>query len=123
MTAHHDSCPFCARIAAGDVETTAVPDVVTFEPLRAVTAGHRLFVPRQHVADWRRGDGPLLLSEAMLAAGLWAQALLPTAQPFEGANLIVSAGRSATQTVRHMHVHLVPRMPDDGLQLPWTGQA
>lgn len=38
-------------------------------------------------------------------------------------NLITSSGRWATQTVKHLHIHYVPRRKDDGLTLPWTGQA
>lgn len=117
MTVHVDSCPFCRRIEDGAVEPTAVRDVVTFEPLNPVTLGHRLFVPVTHVHDFRRGLGPLLLSQAMLAAATWA------GEDGSDANLLVSAGEHATQTVRHLHVHLVPRTAGDGLHLPWTGQA
>lgn len=35
-------------------------------------------------------------------------------------NQITSAGPAATQTVFHLHVHLVVRREDDGLSLPWT---
>ena len=37
-------------------------------------------------------------------------------------NLITSIGPAATQTVPHLHLHLVPRRPGDGLPLPWTPQ-
>lgn len=36
------------------------------------------------------------------------------------ANIITSKGSLATQTVFHLHVHLVPRAAGDGLPLPWT---
>jgi len=117
VTVHVDSCPFCRRIEDGAVERTSVRDVVTFEPLNPVTPGHRLFVPVSHVHDFRRGLGPVLVSQAMLAAATWA------GDDGSDANLIVSAGPAATQTVRHLHVHLVPRAAGDELQLPWTGQA
>ena len=39
----------------------------------------------------------------------------------ESANLITSAGAAASQTVYHLHVHVVPRAEGDGLALPWTG--
>jgi diadenosine tetraphosphate (Ap4A) HIT family hydrolase len=39
------------------------------------------------------------------------------------ANFITSAGRDATQTVFHLHIHIVPRHAGDGLALPWTGQV
>lgn len=105
-------CPFCERIAAHEVEETQHFDVVTFEPLYPVTPGHRLFVPRQHVADFR--TSPTLLGTVMTQAAIWAGIV--------DANLIVSAGAAATQTVPHLHVHLVPRYLHDGLHLPWTGQ-
>ncbi|MFI0712504.1 HIT domain-containing protein [Streptomyces inhibens] len=35
-------------------------------------------------------------------------------------NVITSRGPSATQTIRHLHIHLVPRADGDGLLLPWT---
>ncbi len=38
-------------------------------------------------------------------------------------NLITSAGREATQTVFHLHIHVVPRRDGDGLALPWTPAA
>ncbi|RZE66014.1 HIT domain-containing protein [Streptomyces albidoflavus] len=35
------------------------------------------------------------------------------------ANLIASRGREATQSVTHLHLHLVPRRNGDALALPW----
>jgi hypothetical protein len=40
----------------------------------------------------------------------------------ESFNLITSVGAAATQTVRHLHIHLIPRREGDALALPWTGQ-
>ena len=37
-------------------------------------------------------------------------------------NLITSVGAAATQTVKHLHIHIVPRHEGDGLHLPWTEQ-
>ena len=37
-------------------------------------------------------------------------------------NLITSAGIPATQSVLHLHIHIVPRYENDGLHLPWTDQ-
>ncbi|MEU3978362.1 HIT family protein [Streptomyces bacillaris] len=38
------------------------------------------------------------------------------------ANLITSKGAEATQSVYHLHVHIVPRRDGDNLPLPWTPQ-
>ena len=111
----HPDCPFCKRIAAGEFE---ISDrfAVAFEPLNPVTPGHLLVVPRPHVQD--AGSNPLVAARTMaLAAEIagplgWA----------ESYNLITSAGAAATQTVYHLHLHIVPRREGDGLHLPWTGQ-
>ena len=37
--------------------------------------------------------------------------------------LIVVCGAEATQTVPHLHIHIVPRRAGDRLTLPWTKPA
>lgn len=89
------------------------------EPLDPVTPGHLLVIPRAHVPDFRshpRLLGAMMQSAADLAANgeVVGQSFTP------GCNLIVSAGAAASQTVPHMHVHVVPRRDGDGLTLPWS---
>jgi histidine triad (HIT) family protein len=108
-------CPFCARIAdhrydAGDQYA------VTFEPLNPVTPGHRLFVPRAHLADAL--TRPVITGHVMEYAARWAHG-----HDLAPCNLITSVGAEATQTVFHLHIHMIPRREDDGLALPWTMQA
>jgi histidine triad (HIT) family protein len=88
---------------------------VTFEPLNPVTPGHRLFVPRDHVVDAL--DQPHITAHVMQYAAVWANQM-----EMGPCNLITSCGREATQSVFHLHIHLVPRHDGDGLHLPWTGQ-
>lgn len=86
---------------------------VAFEPLNPVVDGHVLVIPVQHVAD--ATEDPQVSAMVMNAA---AQLATPPC------NLITSAGAEATQTVRHLHVHIVPRAAGDGLALPWhSGKA
>jgi histidine triad (HIT) family protein len=113
-------CPFCARIAAAEYEhlyqgNGVYYDVVRFRPLNPVVPGHMLFVPRRHVED--AGVEPELTARVMHFASDWAGGLLASF------NIITSAGELATQTVFHLHLHVVPRREGDGLRLPWTGQA
>lgn len=134
-TCDHDDwpgapCPFCQRIAAGEYETICCaeapcihnPTVVTFEPLNPVTPGHRLFLPVRHVEDALRD--PCEAADITEYAARWASRGHETSGGWStDCNLIMSAGAAATQTVRHLHLHLVPRSPGDGLHLPWTGQG
>jgi histidine triad (HIT) family protein len=110
-----DPCIFC-EIVAGRASATVVhewDDTVALIPLNPVAAGHTLVIPREHVADF--GADPEVTAATMRRA---AQ-LVHWRAPKEAYNLITSRGREATQSVFHLHVHLVPRVFDDGLALPW----
>ena len=104
---------FC-RIIAGEAPAEVIykgPCGVAFRPLGPVTPGHVLVVPLVHVEDFT--TKPSVTAEtANLAAHL--------ARGMGSANLITSAGTAATQTVKHLHFHIVPRRKGDGLALPWT---
>lgn len=107
-------CPFCDRVDRGEFDGGDA-FAVTFRPLKPVGPGHRLFVPRAHVADAL--DDPLVTAMTMRFASEWA-----ARQGVGACNLITSRGPEATQSVYHLHLHLVPRLKGDGLPLPWTGQ-
>lgn len=110
-------CVFCA-IGRGEAPVTMLaenPDTMIFVPLSPVTPGHVLVVPRRHVAD--AATEPLTTAIAMHDAARYASDHLTQF------NIITSAGPAATQTIFHLHLHLVPRTPDDGLALPWTAPA
>lgn len=108
------ACPFCKRIKAGEFDYHDYYNVA-FRPLNPVTPGHFLVVPRTHVMNAL--DGPSYAGRAMAFAAKLAQDM-----GLGACNFIISAGGAATQTVYHLHVHVVPRKEGDGLALPWTGQ-
>jgi histidine triad (HIT) family protein len=107
-------CVFCA-IVAGETEADLVldnGDFVAFLDQRPVFKGHVLLVPRDHVetlpdlpADLRDGflDAAQRLATAVVE-GLGAQG------SFVAVNNVVS------QSVPHLHVHVVPRTKGDGLR-------
>ena len=89
------------------------PEAVAFKPLNPVTPGHILVVPAVHVTDFAQNT---VVTSAIMARA----ASLVNTLPHNDWNLITSKGPTATQTVYHLHVHLVPRRHGDGLHLPWT---
>lgn len=112
-----DSCVFC-RIVAGTEPATVVrewEDAIAFSPRHPVTPGHLLVVPRTHVAD-------AVEAPAVTGAVFARAAELAAERGLDSLNLITSRGAEATQTVYHLHAHLVPRREGDGLPLPWTPQ-
>lgn len=109
------SCVFC-DIISGARSAQVIrrwSNVLAFVPLDPVTDGHVLIVPDAHVND--ASESPAWAAETMRAAADYAYSVGPC-------NIITSVGVEATQTVFHLHVHVVPRRTGDGLHLPWTGQ-
>jgi histidine triad (HIT) family protein len=108
-------CVFRA-IIAGTAPATVIrrwDGVIAISPREPVTAGHTLVIPRRHVADV--GVDPSI-SAATMAAAAELAATLPAC------NVITSRGAVATQTIFHLHIHVVPRHDGDELPLPWTPQ-
>ncbi|GHE33201.1 hydrolase [Streptosporangium violaceochromogenes] len=105
-----DPCVFC-QIIAREAPAAVVrewDDALAFAPLGPVVPGHLLVIPKQHVTDV--AEDPAVSAAAMRAASELAT---------PPCNIITSAGREATQTVFHLHLHIVPRRDGDGLALPW----
>ncbi|WP_433520109.1 HIT family protein (plasmid) [Nonomuraea sp. CA-143628] len=108
-----ERCIFCEIVAdrapAHIVRTW--PGVIAFKPLNPVTDGHLLVVPAVHVRDV--ADNPAVSALTMAAAA-------ELAGEADACNVITSRGVEATQSVFHLHIHMVPRRAGDGLALPWT---
>jgi histidine triad (HIT) family protein len=110
-----EPCIFC-EINTGRVPATFVhewSDAIAIVPLNPVTEGHLIVIPKVHVADF--GQDPYISAAVMKRAAQLAST--------QWCNVITSRGKVATQTVFHLHVHIVPRREGDRLALPWTGQA
>jgi histidine triad (HIT) family protein len=107
-------CIFC-RIVAGEAAAHIVLDddvAVAFLDVRPVFAGHVLLVPREHhetLTDLPQElVGPLFARTRQLAAAV------PDAMGATGT--FVAINNKVSQSVPHLHVHVVPRRPKDGLR-------
>jgi histidine triad (HIT) family protein len=108
------SCVFC-RIVAGEVPAHVVLDeerTVAFLDARPVFPGHCLLVPRAHHETL--ADLPVELLTPVFAA---AQRLANAVQVGMGADgTFVAMNNRVSQSVPHLHVHVVPRRRKDGLR-------
>ena len=107
-------CVFCS-IVSGETPADVVldePDFVAFLDRRPVFKGHVLLVPRLHVHT-------LLDLPAGLSAGLTdtSRRLAAAAVAGLGAQgTFVAVNNVVSQSVPHLHVHVVPRTKGDGLR-------
>ncbi len=112
--AYVTDCIFCA-IAAGSTPAHVVladADVVAFLDARPLFKGHVLAVPRQHyrtLADLPDGViAPYFRALRLISAAL------PDAVGAEGS--FVAMNNVVSQSVPHLHAHVVPRTKGDGLR-------
>jgi histidine triad (HIT) family protein len=107
-------CVFCSIVAC-DVQAELVlesDDFVAFLDQRPVFKGHVLLVPRDHVETLP--DLPAELRDGFLAA---AQRLAAAAVEGLGAQgSFVAMNNVVSQSVPHLHMHVVPRTKGDGLR-------
>ena len=107
-------CTFC-RILAGDLPAAFVldePDLVAFLDVRPVFKGHLLLAPRTHVVTLPDLAAPL--RDPFLAA---AQRLSTAVVQGLGAQgSFVAINNTVSQSVPHLHLHVVPRTKGDGLR-------
>jgi histidine triad (HIT) family protein len=108
------NCRFCA-IVAGDEDGHVVfeDDVsLAFLDLRPLFRGHSLLVPRAHYETiWDLPDdlvAPLFGNARLLSSAI------RTAMNAQGA--FIAVNNVVSQSVPHVHVHLVPRNRKDGLR-------
>ncbi|HMF44547.1 MAG TPA: HIT family protein [Polyangia bacterium] len=107
-------CLFCA-IAAGDVPATMVmrdDDVAAFLDARPVFKGHVLVVPRAHIPTL--SDAPVPALGALFAAVQRVARAVEAGLDADGT--FVAMNNKVSQSVPHLHVHVVPRRKKDGLR-------
>ena len=108
-------CTIC-RIVDGELPSAPVledPGVVAFMDLRQPQPGHVLVVTRAHYACL--GELPADLACAMTRAALRLTAAIYRALAPAGINLTLADGRAAGQEIMHVHLHIRPRAPGDGV--------
>jgi histidine triad (HIT) family protein len=107
-------CPFCAIAAGAEAGHVVFEDEVSvaFLDNRPLFPGHSLLITRQHVETL--GDlrdelvGPLFANARLLSRAI------PEAMGKPGS--FVALNNVVSQSVPHLHIHVVPRKPKDGLR-------
>ncbi|MFI6826191.1 MULTISPECIES: HIT family protein [unclassified Kribbella] len=107
-------CLFCS-IIAGTTPAQIVletPEIVGFLDIRPVFKGHTLIVPREHVLTMVEMTDELLVP--LFGAARSVASAVRTA--FDAQGSFVAVNNVVSQSVPHLHVHVVPRTKGDGLR-------
>ena len=107
-------CAFCA-VAAGDGDAAIVDageHTIAFLDHRPLFPGHVLLIPREHHETIE--DLPPALVEPLFAEARRIAGAVRRAMGSEGT--FVALNNRVSQSVPHLHVHIVPRNRKDGLR-------
>jgi histidine triad (HIT) family protein len=113
------ACIFC-KIVAGQIPCFKLledDDTIAFMDINPVNPGHAPSVAKGH---WPTVDviPPDVLGAVARTAQKVAKAVISELQP-NGVNLLQANGPGAGQSVPHLHIHIMPRRPNDGVALNW----
>ena len=118
-------CAFCA-IVTGDARADVVhadDTTVAFLDASPIFHGHVLLVPRRHVTTL--ADLPAEEVPAFVALAQRLERAVESAMDAPGSLILIN--NVVSQSVPHLHLHVVPRRPKDGLRFflgprhPYTG--
>lgn len=107
-------CIFCA-IASGDEAAAVVGKTgaaIVFFDTKPVFRGHCLVVPKRHVETL--GDLPDDLVEPLFVTARRVARAVEKALGCQGS--FVAMNNRVSQSVPHLHVHVIPRTKSDGLK-------
>jgi histidine triad (HIT) family protein len=117
-----ESCKFC-QIASGSLPSYVVFEdglSLAFLDARPLFPGHTLLIPREHNETLddlpEKMVGPFFGNVRLLARAV--------EQGMEAEGTFVAINNRVSQSVPHLHVHIVPRRKKDGLRgFFWPRQA
>jgi histidine triad (HIT) family protein len=115
-----EDCLFC-KIIKGEVPSSKVyedENFIAFLDINPVTPGHTLVVPKKHSYNVLDADDGVMDQMGKMLKKV-SQAVC-RGMGTDDFNLMQNNGQGAGQVVGHLHWHIVPRYPDDGLNL-WPG--
>ena len=113
------SCIFC-KIVAGQIPCFKLHEdanTIAFMDINPVNPGHALSVAKGHwptVAE----IPPEVLADVAKTAQKVARAVFKELKP-HGVNLLQANGEGAGQSVPHLHIHVMPRVAGDDVNLNW----
>jgi histidine triad (HIT) family protein len=114
VTAGSTECAFCRIVAGKDSAHLVFEDELTLAFLdnRPLFPGHSLLLPREHHETL--ADLPDELLEPLFANARLLSRAIPEAMDKPGS--FVALNNVVSQSVPHLHVHVVPRKQKDGLR-------
>lgn len=116
-------CIFCEIVAGRSPARVIEEDerCLAFLDIFPLTPGHSLVIPKAHSRDLLDAEPDDVAAAARMAQRVATRVRDELDAP--GINLLQATGVVALQTVFHLHVHVLPRYPDDGFRVSFDRRA
>lgn len=114
------NCIFC-KIANGEIPSNTIYEDDDFRVILdngPATKGHALILPKEHYADLFELSDEAASKALIVAKKVSSQ--LKDKLNIDGLNVVQNNGETAGQTVKHFHIHLIPRYKNDGQHILWN---
>lgn len=98
-------CIFC-KIATHETGTNVVyedDDVIVFDDMEPLMPVHTLIIPKDHYSDLSDNVPPEVLGKVFSKVGMVAEMKGLS----NGYRVLVNTGEDASQSVKHLHVHIL----------------
>jgi histidine triad (HIT) family protein len=114
MAASGSNCVFCAIVAGTESAhvVASTEDFLAFLDTRPVFAGHTLVIPRTHIATL--ADLPTTALAGYF--GFVQEIAIAVEAGMEADGTFVAINNKISQSVPHLHTHVIPRRRKDGLR-------
>jgi len=114
------NCIFC-KIINGEIPSATVYEDEYFKAILDISPaakGHVLILPKHHSDDLLELDSDSAARVLMVAQKI-AKAQMEELK-CDGINMLQNNGEAAGQTVKHFHIHLIPRFNGDKVDIKWS---
>ena len=119
-----ENCIFC-KIARHEIPSRIIYEdeiCIAFLDLSQATNGHTLVIPKQHYDHFLDVDKDTL--QHLIAVTQNIGQMLQTKLHAKGMNIITNMNEVAGQTVKHFHIHIIPRYQEnEGFQTQYTDRS
>ena len=115
-----DNCIFC-KIANGEIPSATLYEDEEFRvilDLGPATKGHALILPKSHYKNLYELPDATAADVMKLAKKMAAQ--MTEKLGCDGFNLVQNNNEVAGQTVFHFHMHIIPRIKGDTVNVGWV---
>ena len=106
-------CVFCS-IVSGEIPAYKLyedEETLAFLEIDPSSAGHTLIISKEHIEDFMDLDDKLMLP--VMRSVQKVAKMIEKALGADNFTIVFNSGKSVGRHVEHVHVHVIPRFPDD----------